>query len=314
MQFFDSNGDPLASGKVYTYESGTTTNKATYTDQAAGTPHANPVILDSAGRAQIWISGSYKFVIKDSSDATIDTTDVVSAFATSAGGSVDDIINDFTEDTIVAADSVIFSDASDSGATKRDTVQGIIDLAGGGILPLSTKTSGRILRPLWATTIDSSTGFTVTADRLYVMPISFGGGVSIDRITVGVVTGAGNAYMGLYNLDGDGKPTTLVTDYGTIDVSTSGEKSITISETLTSGYYGLGIVFSGTPAVYTGASSSGNIADLLLNGVIFGGNNSTSFPMGRYMSHTYGALPSTFTEAGTLGNPANIPYVFTRVS
>lgn len=73
----DENGAPLSGGKVYTYAAGTTTPLATYTTSTGGTPNTNPVILDSSGRANIWIDGSklYKFIVKDSSDATIYTVD-----------------------------------------------------------------------------------------------------------------------------------------------------------------------------------------------------------------------------------------------
>lgn len=75
-QFFDSNGEPLSGGKVYSYVAGTTTPAATNTDYSGSTPNSNPVILDASGRAQIWIgAGSYKFVIKDADDVTIDTLD-----------------------------------------------------------------------------------------------------------------------------------------------------------------------------------------------------------------------------------------------
>jgi hypothetical protein len=50
QQFFDNNGQPLSGGKIYTYASGTTTPQTVYTSSAAGTPHSNPIILDSAGR------------------------------------------------------------------------------------------------------------------------------------------------------------------------------------------------------------------------------------------------------------------------
>lgn len=75
----DANGAPLAGGKVYTYAAGTTTPQATYTDQSGVTPASNPVILDSAGRATVWMSGSYKIVVKDANDVTIRTTDNVIA-------------------------------------------------------------------------------------------------------------------------------------------------------------------------------------------------------------------------------------------
>lgn len=73
--FTDNSGNPLAGGKVYTYEAGTTTPKATYTDNLGVTPEANPVILDSNGRKQIYASGAYKFVVKTSADVTLYTLD-----------------------------------------------------------------------------------------------------------------------------------------------------------------------------------------------------------------------------------------------
>lgn len=71
----NNSGQPLAEGKVYTYSAGTTSNKAVYTDQAATTPAANPLILDANGRAQVYANGEYKFRIDDSDDNTIQTLD-----------------------------------------------------------------------------------------------------------------------------------------------------------------------------------------------------------------------------------------------
>ena len=78
-RFFDySTGAPLAAGKVYTYASGTTTPKSSYTDFGGLTPNANPVILDANGEANIWLDGSYKIVLKNSADVTQWTVDNVS--------------------------------------------------------------------------------------------------------------------------------------------------------------------------------------------------------------------------------------------
>lgn len=79
-QFFTNNGDPLSGGLLYTYEAGTTTPLATYTSLSANTPHANPIVLDSAGRVpggEVWLdtSKSYKFVLKTSADVLIATYD-----------------------------------------------------------------------------------------------------------------------------------------------------------------------------------------------------------------------------------------------
>ncbi len=73
----NTDGTALSGGKVYTYEAGTTTPKTSYTSATGLTANANPVILDSRGSADIWISGTYKIVVTDSSDVTLYTTDSV---------------------------------------------------------------------------------------------------------------------------------------------------------------------------------------------------------------------------------------------
>jgi hypothetical protein len=75
-QFFDNNGDPLAGGLLYTYLVGTSTDQPTYSDHALATEHANPIVLDSAGRATIFFdSVRYKLVLKDADGVTIWTVD-----------------------------------------------------------------------------------------------------------------------------------------------------------------------------------------------------------------------------------------------
>ena len=43
----------------------------------------------------------------------------------------DALIGDYSDVTITASDLIMYGDATDSNNTKRDTVQGILDLAGG---------------------------------------------------------------------------------------------------------------------------------------------------------------------------------------
>lgn len=78
---FDNNGVPLNGGQLFSYIAGTSTPQATYTDQSGGTPNANPVVLDSAGRASVWLDPTlaYKFVLKDSLSNLIWTVDQVSS-------------------------------------------------------------------------------------------------------------------------------------------------------------------------------------------------------------------------------------------
>ena len=78
-QFFDNNGVPLAGGLIYTYAAGTTTPQATYTTSAGTVAHANPIVLDSAGRVpggEIWLLfANYKFVLQTSAAVLIATYD-----------------------------------------------------------------------------------------------------------------------------------------------------------------------------------------------------------------------------------------------
>ena len=82
-QLFNNNGVILSGGKLYSYAAGTTTPQATYTSNTGGTAHANPIILDSAGRVpggEIWLDEtlSYKFALYTSTDILIGTYDNIS--------------------------------------------------------------------------------------------------------------------------------------------------------------------------------------------------------------------------------------------
>ena len=81
----DTNGDPVAGGKLHTYAAGTTTNQATYSDVNLTSANANPVVLDAAGRATLYIpaGASFKYVLKSSTDVTIWTADNINAVPTS---------------------------------------------------------------------------------------------------------------------------------------------------------------------------------------------------------------------------------------
>jgi microcystin-dependent protein len=79
FQFFTILGQPLAGGKIYTYQAGSSTPLATYTDNTGATANANPIVLGTDGRpaTEIWLTYgyNYKFVLKDANDTTIQTYD-----------------------------------------------------------------------------------------------------------------------------------------------------------------------------------------------------------------------------------------------
>lgn len=86
QNFVDNSGNPCALCTLGTFAAGTTTPLATYSD-ASGTPNQNPINLDVAGGANIWVDPTlaYKYVLKDSLGNTIWTVDNVKS---SGGGAV----------------------------------------------------------------------------------------------------------------------------------------------------------------------------------------------------------------------------------
>lgn len=80
LLYLDSNGKPLSEGKLYFYESGTMTDKTTYSDSAETVAHTHPIVLDADGRApDIFFSGEAKIVITDANDVQQDEADPVGA-------------------------------------------------------------------------------------------------------------------------------------------------------------------------------------------------------------------------------------------
>lgn len=73
---YDTNGEMLSGGLVYTYVGGSaSTAKTTWQDSAKTTPHANPIVLDAYGRATVYADGNYKLVIKTAAGVTLQTLD-----------------------------------------------------------------------------------------------------------------------------------------------------------------------------------------------------------------------------------------------
>lgn len=91
-RFFDRCGKPLAGGKVYTYEANTTTAKTTYKDPYGLTPNTNPIILDAAGEADIYLDGTYRIRITDRNDVLVnDVAKIGSWFSDNLQDTLDNI-------------------------------------------------------------------------------------------------------------------------------------------------------------------------------------------------------------------------------
>lgn len=69
QKFFDNSGRPLVGGKLFTYDAGTSTKVATYTD-SGGTLNTNPIVLNFRGECRVWLDPrkSYKFILAPRND------------------------------------------------------------------------------------------------------------------------------------------------------------------------------------------------------------------------------------------------------
>jgi hypothetical protein len=74
-QYYDNSGNILVQGKLWFYESGTTTPKTTYADVNETTANTNPVLLTGDGRVpNVFYSGTARVILTD--NATTDPFDV----------------------------------------------------------------------------------------------------------------------------------------------------------------------------------------------------------------------------------------------
>lgn len=76
---FDQSGSPCAGCSLFTYLAGTTTSTPTFTDASGASQNTNPIVLNTAGSANIWVSNytALKLVLKDTLGSTVWTVDNV---------------------------------------------------------------------------------------------------------------------------------------------------------------------------------------------------------------------------------------------
>ena len=133
-RFFDRCGKPLAGGKVYTYEANTTTPKVTYKDPYGLTPNTNPIILDAAGEADIYLDGTYRIRITDRNDVLVnDVAKIGSWFSDNLQDTLDNIsgaMGDAIKPVLQNLDEVI-NTAAAAGAGANGWTDQLITLSNG---------------------------------------------------------------------------------------------------------------------------------------------------------------------------------------
>jgi uncharacterized protein YbcV (DUF1398 family) len=121
---------PLSGAKLHTFTTGTTTDKTTYSDKALSTANPNPLTSNSAGfwevggsRVDVWGSGAFKFVVKDSSGTTLFTNDPVDDVITTVAASGDN-----------AKSSVRAATTANITLSGAQTIDGVSVVAGDRVL------------------------------------------------------------------------------------------------------------------------------------------------------------------------------------
>jgi hypothetical protein len=136
---------PLVGGKLFTYAAGTTTPIATYTDHTGSSLNTNPIILDSAGQANVWLTDTttYKYTLTTPTNVPLFTVDYVSVPLTT---------NSF------ASPPAIGSSVPNEGTFTNLNVVDLMTLEGTGAAIINVGTTGE--RPATVTQ-----NYTIPADK-----------------------------------------------------------------------------------------------------------------------------------------------------
>ena len=208
-------------------------------------------------------------------------------------------IEDLTADTAPSSDDLLVTvnDPAGTPANRKVTVSNLgvaIDrLTDNGPPQMygvdRSITTGRFMSAVPLNAGNGTIVATGATGRMFLAPVRFGKDRTITVIGAECATaGAAGSVMrlGLYEDDGNGFPSTLVADWGTIDTDTTGFKTLSISETVRGDRW---YWFAASNGVATcsmrGSSSVVNvIGTTTINGFSYGGVMTADY--------AYGTLPA----------------------
>lgn len=260
-QFSDSNGNPLVGGKLFSYQAGTTTPQATYTDISGVTPNANPVVLDSAGECSLWLdpSLSYKFIMQDVNSSIQWTVDNIVGLLTVNSVptlSIQDRAVTTIKMALLAVDSTILASDASVDANRAVTTNSIKD----GAITTAKLASGSVIQSklsLVAPTVQKFTTGSGNYNKNYAFQIVNGNATAgatytnngITYTVYATVTAANLVYM-----SGNGAPLAS----GTLTKATgSGDATIAFSSVAAPLYIGVEMVGGGGGGAGASLGSAG---------------------------------------------------------
>jgi len=124
LQWSDADGVPYAGGTITTYIVGTGTPKQTWTDLDQTSLNSNPIVLDGAGRSQMFGDGAYRLVLHDASGnliADFPATSIVSAamYPIVTAPTVPDALNLLGVNALISAEATARSNADSAEQAAR---------------------------------------------------------------------------------------------------------------------------------------------------------------------------------------------------
>lgn len=174
------------------------------------------------------------------------------------------------------------------------------DRQGGRSMPWLPHVAGRYYHSQVGTGLMGSVGNPVLG-ILHGQPFLVPDNATYTKIAVECTSGQGatrEGRLGIYN-DTDGAPSSRVLDAGTVDLSTTGLKEITISQALTAGWYWLAYVGNHSSPVFRGWTATAGCLPWI--GYTSIAATANVHPSWVSVAHDYAALPNPFGAVTVLG-------------
>lgn len=178
----DASGDPLDSGVAYVYQVGTTTKLTVYSDKDMTQPVSNPITLDAAGRAEVYVGQACRLVVEDSSGNAIDdiasvgtaTSSSTSSSATTATSDqippIGSIIPFYDFDGALTFDTDYWAYCDGSAATVNGVARNTPDLSNRYLVGFGTEGGNDIDSAAWATAVVGNSGHTTDSSHVHSGP------------------------------------------------------------------------------------------------------------------------------------------------
>lgn len=190
-RYTDENGIPLSGGKVHTFETDGVTPKDSYSDADGTSPNTNPVILDSAGQADIYIDGAYFVQVTDSLDNLICEGVVIDSYSAAQS-----VVGDIQTDLDALTSRV------DSNDTAIAGIEDDVTTVSGNVSALQTALTALTTR---VTALEGSTAYQLPVNTVLTFAEDISPSTFATRMGYGawVIYGEGRVIVGAGTLEID---------------------------------------------------------------------------------------------------------------